>query len=152
MTTKLQDIFDTANPKSFRTVTDEHREKVRKTGQANRGRKHTAETRARVSAASKQRQHSEETRKKMSAWQKGKTVSETTRQRISEANTGKPSWKQLGKKSPAFKRLMTPWGEFESVKAFLAWCPTVGLVNARNNLKRGMQQLPDQFYFVKDPA
>lgn len=130
MITNLQEIFDTKHHNSFII--------------------HSPETRAKVSAASKARRHSAETRKKMSEWQLGKTVSQQTRQRISQGNKGKPSWKHRGKQSPALKAVITPWGRFDSVKSFVQWCPTVGLVNARNNLKRAMREFPDQFYFEKD--
>lgn len=55
----------------------------------NYGRKHSDETRAKISEANKGKHHSVETRKKMSESRKGKVHSVETRKKISESHKGK---------------------------------------------------------------
>jgi len=74
------------------------------------GRKHTEETKAKMSAAGKGRRMSDEQKAQVSAVHKGKTLSAETRQKLSQARTGKtPSEETRAKISAALKgRVMTP--------------------------------------------
>ena len=73
--------------------TEEHRKKL---SESNTGRKHSDETKRKISEAQKGekgnmwgKKHSEETKRKISESEKGKKVSEDTRRKISEGNKGK---------------------------------------------------------------
>jgi len=91
-------------------------------------------------------------------------MSDEHKQKISVALKGKPKSPEqiekmrlvnLGKKYPgrvntwSGKCLVTPWGEFATIKLFLTWAKQVGLPNAKENLDRARKELPDQFY-IKD--
>ena len=59
---------------------------------SNLGLKHSAETRAKISAAKKGHKHSAESRAKMSAAKKGVPLSAETRAKLSAARKGVPKW------------------------------------------------------------
>jgi len=71
------------------------------------GRKHSEETRKKLSEVNKGKKHSEESKKKMSEVQKGKKVSEETRKRMSEANKGRKHSEESKKKMRAYWQTQT---------------------------------------------
>ena len=82
----LFDISGTNNPMYGRKHSEETRKKL---SEVNKGKKHSEESRKKLSEVNKGKKHSEESKKKMSEVQKGKKVSEETRKRMSEAHKGK---------------------------------------------------------------
>jgi group I intron endonuclease len=69
------------------TLIEDHKEKI---AQALRGRKHTEESRLKMSLATKGRQISEATRERLSKAFQGCTHTDSARKRISEGLTGRP--------------------------------------------------------------
>lgn len=86
---------------------------------ANRGRKHSEETKLMMSKMKrgmyKGRKHSEETRARMSDSKKKMTA--LTRKRMSDSRTGAKNHASIG-------TYVTPWGEFESLKAAVNKAPS----------------------------
>lgn len=71
------------NPMLGRKHTEETR---RKLSEAHKGHRHSAETRRKISKAGKGRKHTEEARRKMSDANRGRRLTEETRRKIGEAN------------------------------------------------------------------
>lgn len=124
----------------------EHRRKISESLFKNppmKGKKHSEETRAKISNSLKGRKviHSEETKRKISEKNKGKKISEKTRIAVIESNKrrkGKKNNKILG------KEIMTPHGIFKSRKQAAIH---YNIDPSRINLL--IKKTPTQFYYTK---
>lgn len=73
------------------------------------GKTHTAETKAKMSAAHKGRPHSKEARQNMSKAHKGKTLSNEHKQKLSDAQIGKPGKKHTTETKEKISRNARGW-------------------------------------------
>lgn len=73
------------------------------------GKTHTAETKAKMSAAHKGRPHSKEARQNMSKAHKGKTLSDEHKQKLSDAQIGKPGKKHTTETKEKMSRNARGW-------------------------------------------
>ena len=137
-------------------LTPESRDKI---GAANRGKTLSEETRARMGSSRRGRPRPQEVKDKLRAANLGKTLSDETRAKIKAASTGRAksqesrakmsAWHQANPNHPGSSRpIMTPTGQFPSIKAAGEWAQQHGLVNARNKIEKWLKTHPDQFYYL----
>jgi len=120
------------------------------------GKKHSAETRALMSATRSGvlsptygKKHSAETRAKIGAANKGRTISAESRAKLSAALKGKPKPKWSAESRANFsasksKPVMTPYGLFPSIRA-------IAEASGRDasTVRTWLRKFPEHYYYVK---
>ena len=146
-----QDLFDTVDPKKFRTASAETRALI---SAKNKGRKHTPETCDKIRAANKGVPKSKEAVAKRSAKLKGRPVTSEVYAKMlitneKQRNVSKPfSEEHLANlRLKKCKPMMTPHGLFPSKAAVIK---AAGVAPATVN--KWLKKFPNDYYYITTPA
>ena len=138
MTVNLQDMFDTASPQAFKSMSDSSRAQMLATKQQNPY-SHTPESKAKLRSAHKGKPKTPEAIHKMRQAKIGKPRSAEARARTSATLLANP---------PRVKPIQTPWGVFPRLHDAVAHARTQGVKNPRNKIIEWTRTNPGEFYFV----